>query len=90
MANFLKQNSLQNLQTTSKSEFQIDKNISNDKEKNKSNNNKNQYANYIPQKQLKQESIDETEIEPDEPITEMKFKKNSFLNSKMIMIIKYV
>ena len=76
-----KQNSLQNLQTTSKSEFPLDKNIPNNKENNKFNNNKNPYVNYIPQKELKEESLDETEIEPDEPISEMKFKKNSSLNS---------
>ena len=78
MENFPKQNSLQNLQTTSKSEFPVDNNMPNNKGKNKYN----KYSNYIPPKQLKQESIDETEIDPDEPITEMKFKKNSSLNSK--------
>ena len=82
MENLPKNDLLQNLQTTSKSEFPVDKNIQKNKEKNKSNNNNEQYANYIPPKQLRPESIDETEIEPDEPIEEMKFNKNTSLNSK--------
>ena len=69
--------SITNLEITSKTEINTDK-IS-DQNKNKdtyklTNFNKS-YKNYIPSKVLNQDSIYETENEPDEPVTEMKFNK---------------
>ena len=49
------------------------------KEKNKSQINLTLYANYIPQKEISEDNIEETE---DEPETEMKFGKKNSINSK--------
>ena len=75
--------SITNHEITSKTEINTDK-IS-DQNKNKdiyklTNDNKS-YKNYIPSKELNQDSVYETEDEPDEPVTEMKFNKKNTINN---------
>ena len=71
------------IEITSKTGINTDKNTdpNKDKEKNKSAYYSNPYKNYIPPKDLYQDSVYETEDEPDEPVTEMSFNKKDTINS---------
>ena len=72
-----------NLQITSK-DISTDKEINQIEHKNKLNNSNNiQYVNYIPPKDLNQDSVEEeTEDEPKDPVTEMKFYPKNTINTK--------
>ena len=65
---------------TSKTEINIDKNTEQNKDKYKFTINSKTLTNFIPSKDLKEDSIIETEEEPDEPVTEIKFKKREAID----------
>ena len=80
MEHILTQKSINCFQLTSKSELPTDKDTNIIKEeKNKHPQNINHYINYIPPKQLNQDSVEEVE---DEPITEMNYEKKETIESK--------
>ena len=75
MENIPTTKSIQKEEITSKTEINTDKNTDQNKDKYNSTYNNAPYKNYIPNKNINEDSKIETEEEPDDPVTEMKFQK---------------